>query len=117
MGKDGEIRSFLQVDLSTCEVVHAFKARTARCAALKSASRGEREVAIVDSEMRKLHVYSADMRPIQEHERTDYSRRHGIEAKPVVAKVAYQRIPTGVSLTEEGWDAEKVRAVVTVTRS
>lgn len=117
MGKGGEVRSFLQVDLASCDVVHAFKARTARCAALKAASRGEREVGILDTEMRKLHVYSADMRPIHEHERTEYSKKYGIESKPVVAKVGYQKVPSDFSLSEEGWDPEKLRQVLTVTRS
>lgn len=104
------MRDFYQVRGSDAEVVHVFVARTARCAAMKAATKGGDVACIVDPRLRKLHVYTTGMRELEDHELTDFARRHSISQKPVVAKIAYSRLPAGLPLGRERWDARAVRA-------
>lgn len=80
---------------------------------MKAAIRGHEEAAIVDGVKKKLHVYETGVRQVNASEETHFSKKHGLNRKPVVKKKYYSPMPDWPpEMTRSNWSAEACRNCV-----
>ena len=89
-----------------------FQSRTAREAALKAASKDEKEIILFESD--KLYVYEGDRKILTEEEQNAFTQKNRIKYKPIVAKLHYEKLNRTYDLKSEK-DLAIIRSILNTT--
>jgi hypothetical protein len=101
-------KTFWLVDPESNAITVEFQSKSPRDAALKAATRNERQIHLVDAASGKIHIFRGERVPLRGSEENEYTRSRKIYAKPQVSKMAYRNLGQSVRKSE----LERVCAVV-----
>lgn len=75
-----------------------FSSRTAREAALKAATRDQRNIVLVDTATGKLHIFEGHREILNPTTLNTYEKNRGITRKPIVRKLCYTNFSRKLNL-------------------
>lgn len=87
-------------DESSSKVEMEILSSTPREAALKAATRDISRICLVETLSGKMHIFLGQKIPLMETEINAFTRKHNITAKPVVRKIGYNNLKTGITASD-----------------
>lgn len=93
-------RLFWLVDAESGEVLRELFSFSPRDAAMKAATRSERDIFLVEPAAGKTHAFRGEQVALTPEEENEFTRRYGISNKPKVTKMAYKNFGKPISRLE-----------------